>query len=219
MNGNNGKIDKKAISVPTLSRLPVYYYFLKSVSQSGREYISCSKIALALDMTPIQVRKDLESIGASGRPKIGYEVVAIKKLIAQTLGYNNTREAFLVGAGNLGKALLGYKVFQDYGLDIVAAFDSDKSLAGSEIAGKPVFSTDRFKELSGRMKIEMGIITVPAEKTQEVADMMVEAGIKGIWNFAPIHIKVPEDIIVQNVNMASSLAVLSNRLQEKELGI
>jgi redox-sensing transcriptional repressor len=206
----------KKISVPTLSRLPIYYYFLKSVKASSRDYISCSNIAQNLDMTPIQVRKDLESIGASGRPKIGYEVKVLVKLIAETLGYNNVNEAFLVGAGNLGKALLGYTIFEDYGLKIVAAFDNNPEMIGQKVAGKPVFHIDKLNNLVARMKVKIGIITVSADKTQEVADLLVKAGIEAIWNFAPIHINVPEGIIVQNVNMASSLAVLSNRLREKE---
>ena len=171
-----------------------------------------------MNIKPIQVRKDLESIGANGRPKIGYEVQTLMRAISLTLGYGNVREAFLVGAGNLGKALLGYKVFEDYGLNIIAAFDNNPGIVGTTIAGKLVFSIDKFAELVKRMNIRIGIITVPSDKTQQTATMMAEAGIEAIWNFAPIHINVPDEIIVQNVNMASSLAVLSNRLQNKEKG-
>ena len=216
MQSNINEIVKKPISVPTLSRLPVYYYFLKSITEQGREYISCSKISEGLGLTSIQVRKDFESIGANGRPKIGYEVKVLTKLIAVTLGYDNVSEAFLVGAGNLGKALLGYRVFDDYGLKIIAAFDTNPEIIGQNISGKPVFHIDKLKELVPRMGIKIGIITVPSDKTQEIADLMVAAGIKAIWNFAPIFIKTPEDIILQNVNMASSLAVLSNKLLKKE---
>ena len=216
MANNATSTDIRPISVPTLSWLPIYYYLLKSFATQGREYISCSTIAEHLDMTSIQVRKDLESIGASGRPKIGYETEVLIKLIATVLGYNNVNEAFLVGAGNLGKALLGYSVFEDYGLKIIAAFDNDSELIGQKIADKPVMDIQRFKDLVPRMKIKIGIITVPVDKCQEIANLMVEAGIKAIWNFAPVYIKAPENIIVQNVNMASSLAVLSNKLLEKE---
>jgi redox-sensing transcriptional repressor len=167
-------------------------------------------------MTPIQVRKDLESIGAKGRPKIGYSKNMLIKLIAVTLGYENVSEAFLVGIGNLGKALLSYKMFKEYGLDIIAGFDTDSDLIGLEINNKPIFSINKFKELTNRMKIKIGIIAVPVEDTQKVADIMIEAAIEAIWNFAPMHIKAPKDIIIQNVNMASSLAVLSNKLKEKE---
>jgi redox-sensing transcriptional repressor len=169
-------------------------------------------------MTPIQVRKDLESIGAKGRPKIGYSKDMLEKLIAVTLGYENVSEAFLVGVGNLGKALLSYKMFEEYGLDIIAGFDNNTDLIGLKINDKPIFGINKFKELTDRMKIQIGIITVPAQETQWVADMMIEAGIEAIWNFAPVHIKVPKHVIIQNVNMASSLAVLSNKLKEKEQG-
>lgn len=216
MNSDSNFYDAKPISVPTLSRLPGYYYYLKAIAAQGREYVSCSHIAKHLDKKPIQVRKDLESIGAKGKPKVGYDVRVLIKIISRTLGYDNVREAFLVGAGNLGKALLGYSAFEDYGLNIVAAFDTNPDLVGIKISEKPVFPLERFAELAKRMNIKMGIITVPLDTTQDIANIMVQAGIKAIWNFAPVHIKVPEDIIVQNVNMASSLAVLSNRLQKKE---
>ena len=216
MQSEINKTVKKPISVPTLSRLPVYYYFLKSIAEQGREYISCSKISAGLGLTSIQVRKDFESIGANGKPKIGYEVKVLIKIIAVTLGYDNISEAFLVGAGNLGKALLGYSIFDDYGLKIIAAFDTNPEIIGQNISGKPVFHIDRLKDLVPRMGIKIGIITVPSDKTQEIADLMVASGIKAIWNFAPIFIKTPEDIIIQNVNMASSLAVLSNKLLKKE---
>lgn len=208
--------DKKAIAVPTLRRLPVYYYYLKGIEKSGRPFISCSHIAQDMNTTPIQVRKDLEAAGAEGKPKVGYSVSALICILENALGYQNTHEAFLVGAGNLGRALLGYTVFEEYGLKIIAAFDNNPSLIGTEVGGKPVLDVARLDDLVRRMNVKIGIITVPYEHTQQTADSMIAAGIKAIWNFAPVHIKAPENIIVQNVNMASSLAVLSNKLNEME---
>lgn len=210
--------DVKSISIPTLSRLPLYYNFLKSYTNSGRDNMSCSDIAKNLDLTSIQVRKDLESIGAKGRPKIGYSKDMLIKLIAVTLGYENVSEAFIVGVGNLGKALLSYKMFEEYGLNIIAGFDTNSDLVNTKINDKLIFNISKFQELTKRMRIKIGIITVPAQETQKVADMMIEAGIEAIWNFVPIHIKAPKNIIIQNVNMASSLAVLSNKLKQKEQG-
>jgi redox-sensing transcriptional repressor len=214
-NIKNSSKGSKSISVPTLLRMPLYYSCLKAARRPGMENVSCSYIALKLDLTPIQVRKDFESFGAKGRPKIGYSVDDLIDLISGELGYDNTSEAFLVGTGNLGKALLGYPSFKEYGLDIIAGFDRDESVTDTKIHGKPVLPIGKFKELSRRMGIRIGVITVPGEQAQMIADMMVESGMEAIWNFAPVHLDVPDEVIVENVNMASSLAVLSNKLIRK----
>lgn len=208
--------ESRIISVPTLLRMPLYYNFLKTASRSGMEFISCSSVAEKLNFTPIQVRKDFASFGARGRPRIGYLVNDLMDLISHELGYDNKNEAFLVGTGNLGKALLGYPSFKEYGLNIVAGFDRDEAITGSKIHGKAIFSIGNFKELTHKMDIKIGIIAVPREQAQVTADMMVDSGIEAIWNFAPVHLNVPENIIVENVNMASSLAVLFNKLMRKK---
>ena len=216
METSNPTANLKPISEATLMRLPAYYHYLITLKEAGDNNISCSTIGRRFGFTSIQIRKDFEAIGAVGKPKIGYAIQDLIDEISNTLGYHNAREAFLVGAGNLGKALLGYSGFEVYGLKIVAAFDKDLESAGNSAAGKQIFPLERFEELTQRMHIQIGIITVPFDKTQEIADMMVSAGIKAIWNFAPVHIEVPDGIIVENVNMAASLAVLSNKLQNKE---
>jgi redox-sensing transcriptional repressor len=134
------------------------------------------------------------------------------KAIEDFLGWNNVSEAFLVGAGHLGAALLGYQGFKDYGLDIVAAFDNDPAKGGTEIHGKKVFPFRQLPQLVKRMGIKIGVMAVPASCAQEVAGSMIEAGIRAIWNFAPVRISVPAHIIVQHENLASSLAVLSKKL-------
>ncbi|MDD5129628.1 MAG: redox-sensing transcriptional repressor Rex [Candidatus Omnitrophica bacterium] len=203
----------KVIPEPVLRRLPVYYQYLKKIVQDRPvEYISCTRISEDLNTLAIQVRKDLEITGAEGRPKVGYKVAEVIKAIENFLGWNNTTEAYLVGTGNLGSALLGYQGFKDYGLNIVAAFDSSPEKIGKEIRGKKVLSVKKLPEMIKRMGIKIGILAAPAAPAQELANMMVEAGIKAIWNFAPVKISVPEGIIVQHENLASSLAVLSKRL-------
>jgi len=128
------------------------------------------------------------------------------------LGYDNTTDAILVGAGKLGQALLGYSGFEAYGLNILAAFDA-KPFASKTQEGKPVYPIDQLESFCRGNKVLMGIITVPAPYAQEVCDQLVACGIKAIWNFAPIHLDVPSNILVQNENMATSLAVLSMHLQ------
>lgn len=207
------KAAPKTIPEPVLRRLPVYYQYLQKIDcrESG-EYISCARIADDLNALAIQVRKDLEYTGAEGKPKVGYRVADLLKAIEVFLGWNNTTDAYLVGAGNLGSALLGYQGFKDYGLNIIAAFDNSPDKIRSEIHGKKVLPVKKLPEMIRRMGIKIGILTAPPSCAQELTDLMVGAGIKAIWNFSPVKIGVPAGIIVQHENLASSLAVLSKRL-------
>lgn len=203
----------KPIPEPTLRRLPVYYQYLKKMhDEKQMEYISCTKIGNDLNMLPIQVRKDLAITDAVGKPKLGFSVAELVDTIEEFLGWNNTTDAYLVGAGNLGAALLGYQGFREYGLNIIAAFDADESKVGTEICGKKVFHVEKLSDMIRRMGIRIGILTVPAYTAQELTDNMVKAGIQAIWNFSPIKVIAPADIIVQHENLASSLVVLSKKL-------
>lgn len=205
----------QSISTQTLHRIPLYLNYLRSLPVDGSENISATAIAEALGLNDVQVRKDLAQVSSGGRPKIGYVTKRLIADIEEFMGYNDTRSAIVVGAGNLGRALFSYGGFSEYGLELVAAFDVDDSLIGTSIAGKPVLSFDRMKDLCQRMKIRIGIITVPADAAQQVCDQMVESGILAIWNFAPVHLSVPEDVLVRYENIACSLAVLAKRLNDK----
>jgi len=158
------------------------------------------------------VRKDLQTTGIVGKPKVGYYIPALIEAIEHLLGWDNVTDAFLVGAGNLGAALMGYEGFREHGLNIVAAFDVDPRKVGRMLHDKQVLHLDRFADLAARMHIHIGIITVPEQYAQEVADLMVLSGIKAIWNFAPADVHVPAGVIVENVRLSASLAVLSTRL-------
>ncbi len=202
----------RSVSEQTLKRLPLYHRFLKEWRAGGRESVSCTDIANELKLDPTQVRKDMETAGVAGRPKVGYATVMAITGIEDFLGWNKANEAFLVGAGNMGGALLGYEKFEECGLRIVAAFDASPSKVGTMIHNKHVLPLDKFVDLARRMHILMGIITVPAEHAQGIANMMVEAGIRAIWNFAPIRLRLPENIIVHNEDLYCSLASLSQKL-------
>lgn len=204
----------KEISKSTVKRLPVYLSYLKSLPENSPAHISATALAAALGMGEVQVRKDLALISNGGRPKIGYLRETLIGDIENFLGYTNTNDAVLVGAGKLGRALLGYGGFAEYGLNIVAAFDSDDALIGTSKSGKPIMHMSRLDEFCRKHKILIGIITVPSEYAQAVCDRMIENGIKAIWNFAPKHLDVPEGILVQTENMAASLALLSKHLSE-----
>lgn len=206
---------KTILSKQALKRLPVYMSYLKSLDTQQVEYISSSTVAEALDMNDVQVRKDLAAVcKTAGIPKKGFVVRDLIGGISDFLGYSQGNDAILIGAGNLGMALMSYRGFDNYGINIVAAFDSRPEV----IDNKKVFDISRLDEICKKLNVKIGIITVPDTAAQKVCDLLVKSGILAIWNFAPTHIKAPEEILVQNENMASSLALLSNHLREKMAG-
>lgn len=205
-------MERKEISKSVLKRLPGYLAYLKSIVDAPTPYISATALANALGMGEVQVRKDLALVSDGGRPKVGYPREKLIEDIEQFLGYDNTTDAVLIGAGKLGQALLGYIGFGAYGLNILAAFDA-KPFAAQTEDGKPVYHISHLESFCREHKILMGIITVPVAHAQQVCDQLIGCGIKAIWNFAPTHLEVPEHILVQNENMATSLAVLSMHLQ------
>jgi redox-sensing transcriptional repressor len=208
--------DFKAFPVPALRRLPSYLAFLRKLAKNGRDIVSCTHIAQDLRLDPTQVRKDIELTGITGRPRIGYSVPELIASIEHFLGWDNTRDAFLAGAGSLGTALAGYRAFREYGLNIVAAFDNDPARIGTTVHDIGVLPSDRIPDLAERMHVHIGVIAVPAAAAQDVTDLMIFGGIKAIWNFAPANIVVPEGIVVENVQLTGSLAVLTARLTEME---
>ncbi|MDX9872218.1 MAG: redox-sensing transcriptional repressor Rex [Clostridia bacterium] len=208
--------DFSAVSIQTLGRLPYYLNFIKSLDQDKYTSVSAPVIAKALNLNEVQVRKDLAAVSSNGgKPKTGFDIEELIKDLEEFLGYNNVDEAVLVGVGHLGSALLSYKGFENYGLKIVVAFDQNEAVVGTHVGGKQVFPLEKLKDLCWRMGVNIGIITVPAEDAQEVSELLVEAGILAIWNFAPVHLHVPDYVVVQNENLAASLAVLSKNLNEK----
>ena len=205
-------MSRKEVSKAVLKRLPGYVAYLRSIPEGGSIYISATALANALGMGEVQVRKDLALVSDGGRPKVGYHRESLIEDIEQFLGYDNTTDAVLIGAGKLGQALLGYVGFDAYGLNILAAFDAKPALDRTG-EGKPIYSMDQLEGFCKSNKVLMGIITVPVQSAQAVCDRLIGCGIKAIWNFAPTHLEVPDNILVQNENMATSLAVLSMHLQ------
>ena len=204
------------ISLQALHRLPYYLQYLKRLKQEGLETVSAQTAAAYFGYSEIQVRKDFSAVSSSpGKPKQGFEIRILIQDIENYLGCRNMNEAILVGAGSLGRALLSYTGFESYGLKIVAAFDNNNALIGTDINGKRVFPAERISELSRRLHTQIGIIAVPAEQAQLVCDQLVAGGIQAIWNLAPVHLTVPPQILVQNENMAASLALLSRHLREQ----
>lgn len=205
-------MEEKKFSKAVLKRLPGYLAYLKSLPEDAPANISATALASALGMGEVQVRKDLALVSDGGRPKIGYLRYNLIDDIEQFLGYDNTTDAVLIGAGKLGLALMAYSGFKEYGLNIHAAFDVEPQMDRTD-DGKPIYPISRLEHFCKVHKVLMGIITVPAANAQDVANRLIACGVKAIWNFAPTHLDVPPNILVQNENMATSLAVLSVHLR------
>ena len=213
--GREKNMPSRCVSKQTLQRLPTYLSFLRTRSEDASKYVSATAIADALGMNQVVVRKDLASISTSGRPKVGYVREDLIQELERFLGYDNADDAILVVAGKLGRALLSFDGFPQYGLNILAAFDTDPAAANTRVGDKMVLPLEKLPDLCRRTKVRIGIITVPGEHAQQVCDLLIQSGILAIWNFANVHLEVPPGILVQNENMAVSLAILSNHLKER----
>jgi redox-sensing transcriptional repressor len=197
--------------------LPRYLNVLEKMLEAGRETVSATDIAEELELKPIQIRKDMAFTGIVGKPKIGYTTATLVETIRRFLGWNETTYAVLVGAGSLGTALTGFEGFAKRGLDIIGVFDNNDLKVGSHIYGKPIRPMEEFAEYVGAKDVKVGIIAVPQAQAQSVADLMVDAGITGIWNFSPAEIHVPEPVVVKREDLSEGLAVLFVQMHEREL--
>lgn len=203
----------EGVSKATIARMPLYLHFLQEENSKGAKYISSSVIAQNISVSSVLVRKDLEIVSSQqGRPRLGFAVSRLIVDIEKFLGYNNITDAVLVGAGGLGRAFLGYEGFKSNGLNVVAGFDVNESLIGTEVAGKQIYALDNLGAFVKEHGIKIGIITVPKHAAQEVLNAMVDAGIKAVWNFAPAPLRVPKDIVLKTEDLAASLAILAGKL-------
>ncbi len=209
-------IDDLKIPEPTLRRLPWYLAYAKLVHGQGGEYLSSTQIATNIDVDSSIVAKDLSYVNISGRTRVGYYLADLINILEEFLGFKDTHRAFLFGVGNLGGALLHDRGLEQFGLDIVAGFDAKYEMAGTSINRVPIHHIDRFKELQQKIHVEIGVLAVPVEQAQEVSDIMIEGGVKAIWNFTPFRIRVPKNIVVQNTSIYAHLAVMFKRLKEVE---
>lgn len=204
---------KAKYSLSTLQRLPTYYHYLRGLDGSVKT-ISATQIAKALNLGEVQVRKDLAEGCGEGRPKIGYKTEVLIAKLKDTLGCDQSTPAIIVGVGKLGQALMGYKGFDDYGLKILAGFDTDVNLIGKSIGDKNIYAMSEIETFVAEHQIKLGILTLPHQHAQQTADILVKVGIKGIWNFTPSHIVEPKEVVLRNENLAASLAILSRQMEE-----
>lgn len=206
----------KVLTTNQLRRIPRYLSYLRTLSASNISYVSCQQIAKSLSLNEEQVRKDIALVSkVNGVPNKGRNIEILIKDIESTLGIDNVNDAILVGVGSLGTALLNYKGFLNYGLQIIGAFDKDINLVGKTINGIMVYDINEVDLVLKKLKAPIGIITVPSNNANEVANLLVKAGIEAIWNFAPTQINANDDVIVTNIDMAANLATLSHKLYLK----
>lgn len=203
----------KKFSKNQLERYPFYLKYFKELQAEGVETISSPKIAKVLGYSEEQIRKDLQAVSnIPGRPKKGRNVDKLVDTLETFLGYKGETNAVIIGCGHLGLALLHYPNFDDMGLSIVAGFDVEPSLIGKKIDGKQIYDLKEIDDIFPRVGGEIAVVAVPASAAQSAIDAAVKAGAKGIWNFAPTHVTVPNHVVIENFNFSSSLAVLMHRL-------
>lgn len=201
------------MSIPdkVVDRLTLYHFILDDLREDEK-YISSSKIAELLNIDNSQIRKDLKYLDRPGKARLGYDAKILKKAIEEKLGFKQTKNAFIVGAGNLGSALAKYSTFKDYGLNIIAMFDSDSNKIGTSINGKEVFDITKVGNLSQKLGVDIAILTVPREAAKGVANYLAGSGIKYIWNFTPCILDVPKDVKVWNENLIGSFSQFTNMM-------
>lgn len=200
-----------SISKATLGRLPQYLEYLRSLPETRRT-ISATVIARALSLGDVQVRKDLAAVSGAGKPKIGYETDKLIADVESHLGYESLTSAVLVGAGKLGRALLDYDGFEEFGVKIIAGFDCNETVLKK--GAKDILPIRDIGEYCLKHDVRLGIITVGQGSAQDVCDKLVESGIKAIWNFAPVALKVPNGVLLKQENLALSLAYLNNQISK-----
>ena len=198
-----------------LERYPIYLKLLTSLSEEGEVSISSPNIASLLGYSEEQVRKDLQTVTSrKGQPKRGRNIKELINDISDFLGYDKPTMTILVGSGHLGQAFLNFEGFNEVGLNIVAVFDTDEELIGNHINNIPIYDVHEMEQFIKKNKIEIAILTIPSSVALETALKLQKYGIKAIWNFAHVHLNLGQDVIVENVNLASSLAILSYQLRD-----
>ncbi|MFA5623468.1 MAG: redox-sensing transcriptional repressor Rex [Bradymonadales bacterium] len=205
---------KTEIPEPALLRVPLYIQALKQIKASApnMKTVSATVLTEKLQLNASQVRKDLSYAGLLGKPRVGYAIDELIDALERLVGWDMIRYAFLAGAGHLAAALLAHEKIVSHGVRIVAAFDNDPNKIGKKFASVDTYAIDMLPSMAQSMKIDIGIIAVPHQAAQDVADLMVSGGIRGIWNFAPIRLNVRDDILVQNEDIFSSVVLLSQRI-------
>ncbi len=204
------------ISDAVVHRLPKYYRYLSELEAAGIERVSSSRMSTDMSLNASQIRRDLNCFGGFGQQGYGYQVNRLKQEIMKILGIGSSYKAVIVGAGNIGQALLKYKNFDEEGYHIVAVFDADPSLIGREIGSLTVRPMSELPKALRENVVDIGIIAVPKSYAQKLADDLVSMGVRGIWNFAPVDVEARKGISVENVHLSDSLYILSYHMRDND---
>ncbi|MGN0374176.1 MAG: redox-sensing transcriptional repressor Rex [Butyrivibrio sp.] len=205
-------MDRNEISMAVIKRLPRYYRYLEELLDNGVERISSNELSVRMNVTASQIRQDLNNFGGFGQQGYGYNVEYLHKEIARILGIDKTHSMIIVGAGNLGRAIANYANFEKRGFVVKGMFDCNPKLVGDTCRGVSVMPMEDMPEFIRRNNIDILALTIPKTSANDVAGIAVEAGIKGIWNFAHMDLNVPEGVVVENVHLSESLMTLSYNL-------
>ena len=205
-------ISNIALPEPTLRRLPWSLAYINLLNAKNIEYVSSTQISKDINVDASQIAKDLSFLNIKGKTRIGYEVKSLAKELEDFLGFKRVHNTFMMGVGSLGAALIQDSGLSQYGLRIVAGFDVNPLRIGTSICGVPIFHVSELKMRQQELNAEIGVLAVPVENAQEATDVMINGGIKAIWNFTPFRIKAPENIVIQNTSIYAHLAVMYNRM-------
>ncbi|SCY73774.1 redox-sensing transcriptional repressor Rex [Alkaliphilus peptidifermentans] len=208
--------DYADVSMAVIRRLPKYHRYLKDLLDKEIYRISSRELSRMIGFTASQIRQDLNCFGGFGQQGYGYNVEELYNEISKILGLHKSYTTVIIGAGNLGQAIANYPSFMKYGFKLLGLFDVNPKLIGMKIRDIDIFDVDALEEYVIKNNVEIGIICTPKEVAQDIADKLTRANVSGIWNFAPIDIKVPGNVTVENVHLSESLFILSYLLNEKE---
>lgn len=210
---------KEKISSAVIRRLPRYYRYLNDLHNSGTVRVSSEALARSMGLTASQIRQDLSCFGGFGQQGYGYNVERLRSEVADILGMNDSHTVIILGAGNLGRALIENFHFRDSGFRLIAAFDVDPVLVGTRLGGVPVYHIDMLKTYMKEHKVDVAVLTVPAAVARATAAVLMECGVEGIWNFTNVELpkQSPNDVKVENVHFADSLLTLSYMISEEKL--
>lgn len=203
---------REFIPEPVLRRLPWYLAYVSMLHDKKVEHVSSTHISRELNVDASQIAKDLSFLNIRGKTRIGYDVALLERELRDFLGFRHSHNAVVFGVGSLGAALMRDSGLERYGLNIVAGFDIDPNIIGTSISGVPVYDIEELDTRCRRLKAEIGIITVPVDHAQDAADMLISAGVRGLWNFTPVRIRVANGIVIANTSIYAHLAVMYNRL-------
>lgn len=202
---------QKEVSQAVIKRLPRYYRYLEHLKNNGISKVSSGRLAEMLDITASQVRQDFANFGGFGQQGYGYDVEKLLKEFSSIIGLDISHNMIIIGAGNMGRALCGYKGFKQDGFNVLALFDLKDGMTDS---GLPIYEIDKLEDFIHNNRVDIAVITTQASVAHEVVCQIVELGVKSIWNFAPVDLEVPSDVVVENISMSESLYVLSYKMKQ-----